>query len=250
MAREHLLIGADEETIHSNQIVLKTRKEKWKNWWQYHWGYPVIGVFAVILFFFMFHSRSTPPDYQIGLITSAAWSDEMMQDLENYIAGYGDDRNHDGEIHVQINQYQLSGGEGTDLITEQASSTRFTVDASNMDSVIFLHDEGGLSYFADGTLSGFFRSTDGTAMPDDAVDVEHCMMDWEEVAAFRAYASPSHQEAMIERTGKEIDERLHHYRVSVRNLSEKAAEKTKTEAYYQDSLALYERLLKNQKINE
>ena len=250
MAREHLLVG-EEESIHSNQIVLETKKDIYKNWWYYHKGHLLIIAIsaAVVVSFIVSMVNKVTPDYQIGLITSVTWTEEMMDDLSEYIGRYGDDRNGDGDVVVQINQYSFSDSDTADPNMLQASMVRFSADSTNADSIIFLHDEKGFDFFADDTLGGYFNYNDGSPMPEKAQDFENAMVDWSEVTALSNYSAPDLTDSMTPLTGDRIDEILSKYRVSLRSQSPTITKKEERMEYYQDSMELFNRMMNDEKIN-
>ena len=47
MPREQFFLDEQEDTIHNNQIELKTAKDKRANWWYYH-KFHVLGVIVPI----------------------------------------------------------------------------------------------------------------------------------------------------------------------------------------------------------
>lgn len=252
MAREHLLVGAGEETIHDHQIVLETKKDKRKNWWHYHKTYLLIILIALALVISVVYSIVTKvsPDYQIGMITSYTMDDGVIESLQNYLAEYADDRNGDGQVVVQINQYTLSSDENMDYNTLQASVVRFTADASSMESVIYLHDENGLAYFTEDTLEGFFSYTDGTAMPEGASDYENAMYSWSEISALNRYEPPALEDSYTELSSNDIKTLLERYRISIRSQTENITNDEKSLSYYQDNLELFERLKTDQKLDK
>ena len=241
----------EEESIHSNQIVLESKKDIYKNWWYYHKGHLLIIVIsaAVVVSFIMSMVNKVDPDYQIGLITSFSWTDEMMDDLSEYIGQYADDRNGDGDVVVQINQFTFSDSEAADPNMLQASMVRFSADSTNADSIIFLHDEKGFDFFADDTLSGYFNYTDGSPMPENALDFENAMLSWDEVNALNAYAAPDITDSMAPMAGDKIDEILSGYRVSLRSVTPTITKKEERMSYYQDTMELFNRMMNDEKIN-
>lgn len=252
MPREHLLVGTGEETIHDNQIVIETKKDKRKNWWYYHKIQLLIILIGIALVFSFVYSIVTKvsPDYQIGMITSYTLSDGIIESLQDYIAEYADDLNGDGQVVVQINQYTLSSDENLDYNTLQASVVRFTADASSADSIIYFHDADGLAYFTEDTLSGFFSYTDGTAMPEGATDFENAMYSWSEISALEQYQPPTLEDDYMasELSSEDIKALLERYRISIRSLSENISKDDNKESYYKDNLDFFERLKMNQKI--
>lgn len=250
MAREHLLVGGEEETIHSNQIVLETKKDIRKNWWHYNKN-TVLGVALVIaVAASMVYSvvSKVEPDYQLGLITSASWNDSMITELESYIAQYADDRNGDGNVVVQVNEYILnSSDENQDPNVVQASVVRFSADSTNLDSVIFLHNEGGLKYFDGDSLEGYFNYRDGSPMPEGKLDYENAMFEWTEIEAFNEYQPSGVEEMTYEMSGGDVKTILERYRVSLRSKTEGIEKDEKKTSYYEDSMKLFERLKDNEK---
>ena len=94
MARERYLINAGEDTIHSNEIKLVTAKDKRENWWYYHKRQIIPAILVVALLAVFIHSMATKvdPDYTIGLLTSFTMPGTGVQQLEECIAAYAEDR--------------------------------------------------------------------------------------------------------------------------------------------------------------
>lgn len=177
--REHFFLDNQEDTIHSNQIELKTAKEKRANWWYYHKIQLGLGVVALALAVSIIYSivSKVEPDYTIGLLTQDTYLSDMVTRLEEELTEYADDRNGDGQIVVKIAQYAV-GGTSNDPQIQQANTVRFMGDASNFDSVIYLCDSKSLQWAQD--QGGFFTYTDGTTPEEGATDYENMKVDWED----------------------------------------------------------------------
>ena len=243
MARERYLHNAGEDTIHSNEIKLVTAKDKRKNWWYYHKFHLLIGIIAAALVGNFIYSIATKvePDYTIALLTSYSMPQNGITQLEECIAPYADDRNGDGKVVVQVSNYVFSQ-DTSDYTQQEASLVRFIADASENQSMIYLHDEDGLGVLAaSDNLEGFFQYLDGMPMPEGADDFENAMLSWEEVKAFDEFVPQAAEgDAYDPEILKELYGRL---RVSLRAAEGSSIERDEKDlAYYEDCVALLQRL--------
>lgn len=251
MAREHLLLDQEEESIHSNQIRLETKKEQRKNWWHYHKMIVLAVSVAVLVVGSIIYSvvSQVEPDYQIGLITSRRLPESMVEDLESYLMKYCDDRNTDGERVLKVRPYILSGDpqSESDAAVLEAAVVQFTGDSSELESVIFLHDPDGLAYFPEDTLAGFFQMRDGSQQPEDATSFEEVAWDWTELQGLANYRSPGIDDSFGGSVaGKDVDALWGRYRVSLRSLPESMAKKEEKSRYYEDSVRFFQRMMEDQ----
>lgn len=249
MARERYLVGSGEETIHQNEIVLTSKKDIRKNWWHYHKTIVfaiLIGLAVVCSFVYSVVTR-VKPDYQIGILTTAAWPDNAVEELESYLEQYADDRNGDGKIIVQLNTYALGSPDTADANVQQAAVVKFSADCTTGDSMIFLHDEASFDYVKQSGMEGFWLYKDGRDMPADKTDYENAMYSWKEVGALANFHVVNTGDDGI--TSADYDILLERYRLSMRANSGATAEKRESNTYYADSLALFHRLLKNEKMH-
>lgn len=251
MARERYLVGAGEDTIHTGVIELKTAKDKRSNWWFYHKRHLAVGIVMAAIIGSLIWSvvSKIDPDYSIALLTSYNVPSEVLDSMESYLARYADDRNGDGRIVVHMNNYVF--GEmtsATDLEATQAMMARFAGDATMGTNIIYIHDSAGLASVSD-MLMGFFQYNDGTPMPDTAMDFENAMHPLTEYKAFDNFtAAGSEMSNWTPEVVKELCSRL---RVSVRTAQGSSIEKDdKLMAYYEDSMALLERIKNDAPIND
>ncbi len=180
MPREHFFLDNQDDTIHNNQIELKTAKEKRANWWYYHkiqLGLAVVVVAVVVGIIYSIVSK-VEPDYTIGLLTQETYLSDMVAELEEELTQYADDRNGDGQVVVKITQYTV-GSTSTDPQIQQANAVRFMGDANNFESVIYLCDSESLEW-AQIQGGGFFTYTDGTTPKEGATDYENMKVNWED----------------------------------------------------------------------
>lgn len=107
-----------------------TPKEKWKNWWYYHWKMVVLVVIAVLSVISMALKSLgiTEPltDYQVAYIGSKPLSDEAVEAVNAAFQEYGEDCSGDGVITVVINQYVIYEN------TEDAESIQMSSAAVSM----------------------------------------------------------------------------------------------------------------------
>lgn len=110
MASEYIKY-LNRDSTPSPQSSELTPKEKWKNWWYYHWKMVVLVVLAVISVISMVLKNLgiTEPltDYQVAYIGSKPLSDEAVAAVNAAFQEYGEDCSGDGVITVVVNQYVI-----------------------------------------------------------------------------------------------------------------------------------------------
>ncbi|MCH4238857.1 MAG: hypothetical protein LKF71_01085 [Oscillospiraceae bacterium] len=151
MAREGYLVHQGDETIHSEKLRKepKTPKEKWQNFWYYHKWHVLIGIAAAALVIFAITDAVTKvsPDYQIGLITSYQVPDQTIQNMEKKLQTGAKDRNGDGKVVVQVNNYAVGGDNNkTDPQVAAANVTRLMGDFTTDSDMLFICDDKGYDY--------------------------------------------------------------------------------------------------------
>ncbi len=87
-----------------------TKREKWNNWWTYHWV-TVLVVFLIVAFFVFlaaeFITRERP-DYKIAFVGSNPLAVDI-EELQTELEAFGEDLNGDGKVSVQIRSYLVDG---------------------------------------------------------------------------------------------------------------------------------------------
>ena len=160
-----------------------TRSEKAKNWWYYHKWAVVITVIVVAIVAWIVHDivTSVAPDYQVGWVGSVSLPEETATALQDALAQYADDRNGDGKVVVEVNQYvfDLSGsGQSADQTMEaynkMAGMTRLNADLTDgVNSLFLLEDPEGFQ-----AMSGALRYLDGTLPEEGASDWQNMVYRW------------------------------------------------------------------------
>lgn len=196
MARERYLINAGEDTIHDPNAEKKalqkenTPKGKWQNFWFYHKWHVVIAVFVLLIAAYSIVSavNTVKPDYEVGMLVAKMYPDSVTEALGNEMEKYGKDRNGDGKVTVQVDQYYipLDGGgsasgpasssaggiaSGVDPQIVIANQTKFIGDINTGSCILFLTDDAS---FLSQEKSGnhIFAYLDGKTPQESATDYE------------------------------------------------------------------------------
>ena len=95
-------------------------RKKLQNFWFYY-KKPILIALAVLLvlgYLGLQKSNSARPDYHIGLVRSAACTEEELLALENTFTSAGTDINGDGQVLVQIHTYfiDLANADDADVV--------------------------------------------------------------------------------------------------------------------------------------
>ena len=155
-----------------------TKAEKAGNWWAYHKWYVIIGVLIAAMLVWIIRDMlfRTSPDYQIGYIGMAELPVDTAEALTTALEqNFCTDRNGDGQVVVQLNQYTLDltfDNQNIDPAVQMAGVTQLTADLSSADgSYIFLMEDP--QAFVEYT--GALQYLDGT-LPDP--DADPATLDW------------------------------------------------------------------------
>ena len=155
-----------------------TKAEKAGNWWAYHKWYVIIGVLIAAMLVWIIRDMlfRTSPDCQIGYIGMAELPVDTAEALTTALEqNFCTDRNGDGQVVVQLNQYTLDltfDNQNIDPAVQMAGVTQLTADLSSADgSYIFLMEDP--QAFVEYT--GALQYLDGT-LPDP--DADPATLDW------------------------------------------------------------------------
>jgi len=179
MSKESLLLHAGEDTIHSNQIELKTRKDKFKHWWHYS-RFIVLGVVIIIIVvtsIILSVLNKPKPDYRVLLMTYEQYPNEMVDSVQDFLMTVADDRNGDGDVLVELNNYVLfideknNGQYAFDMY--DAARTRYATDVYYGESMIYLYDSASFSALYEDQL---FVYNDGSTTEEGAKDYKNMMI--------------------------------------------------------------------------
>ena len=195
MARERYLLNAGEDTIHQNEIKLVTGKDKRKNWWYYHKVHLLVGIIVVGLVGSFIYSMVTKvnPDYTIGLLTSYSMPSNGLDQLEQCITPYADDRNGDGQVVVRLNQYVMGDSSGEGAVYAYAGSTRLMADLEARDSCFFLLENPAA--FQENYQ--ILRRLDGSLPKETGQDYESCYLCWSDCPVLQALPLGEYTEKIL-----------------------------------------------------
>lgn len=108
-----------------------TRRQKWNNWWHYHWILVAACCAAGALVLYFIYSvtlgRAPEPDYQIAVISPSGISTDASAQLEKKLEALADDANGDGHVVVQVNVYTIS-------YADKEAARSAAADAAEFDS--------------------------------------------------------------------------------------------------------------------
>ena len=145
-----------------------TRQEKASNWWHYNKIAVAVAVIVVALIAWTVHDAlsQVQPDLQIGYVGMQSLPEETADALEAALVPYCTDRNGDGKVVVQLNQYILGFGEDSedaDPYSQMAGLTKLSADLS-ADTEIYLYLLADPEGFQEQTQILQYR--DGTLPPE------------------------------------------------------------------------------------
>jgi len=149
-----------------------TKKEKAANWWHYHKVMLFVIAAVVILVVWIIHDvvAQVEPDLQVAYVGSTELPSDTVDALENALLPYCTDRNGDGEVIVQLNQFTVTFGDESqdaDPYSQMAGITKLSAElAADSDTYLFLlADPEG---FQEQTQA--LQYTDGTLPPEEGAD--------------------------------------------------------------------------------
>lgn len=178
MARERYLLHAGEEEINrpGAEITLKTKKDKWNNFWFYHRVHVIVGIIAVIFVGYLVYDMVTKvhPDYNVAVLSSQFVSTDVTDMLAEELEKYGEDLNGDGQVVVQVNLFEIAQGEAADSMDvnmQMAGVVKFQADLQMGESYLYFTDDASFSAY--GREEGVFAYLDGSAVPEGADDYEN-----------------------------------------------------------------------------
>ena len=214
MASARYTLNIKPEDLIPDEPLPQTRKQKIQNWLHYHKWWFIGGALVLLILGMIVRDMVTAPeyDYTIGIVTSQMLPDQILDELSDAFATLADDRDGNGEVAVQVQQYNLqfteetgesgdsssaagssdpaasgyedtsgvqAAGNLTNAYERIAAMTRLTGDLSSATSFIYLTDDpAGLQNNA-----LLFCYTDGTTPAEGATDVENMTVAWADTPA-------------------------------------------------------------------
>ena len=150
-----------------------TKEEKRRNWWDYHKWHVCIAIVCLILaadlVSDMVRNARNEPDYTIAYVGVTALPGDLIEAVEEAVAEHGEDLNGNGKVQVELRQYVLSDGSGSnpalaleDTERSQAASLLLQGNIEAVESMIFLLEDPELFREA----LPIFSRVDGTLEED------------------------------------------------------------------------------------
>lgn len=239
MARERYLLEDTEDTIHQNQIVLTTAKEKRANWWWYNKRIVLaVAFFAVVIGVSVFTALSeAKPDYTVAIMTEYTFPGDLQEDVETMLERYGEDLNGDGKVVVDVQHFHFLAKANTEYEANelQAAYVRFAADASGGDSMIYIYDTTGDAYMEANDLGDYFAP---------AGDLKEKSVLWADVPGLNTLVVDAY--ASTGATTENVLEVLGRLHVSIRAEDGVAFKKDSVKEYRQKSIELLNRLLRDE----
>lgn len=112
-----------------------TKREKADNWWHYHWVLVLAVAAGAALAIWFVHDTlfQTQPDLTVGYVGPYTLPDDTVSALETALTPYCEDRNGDGKVVVQVEQYTVDFS-GYVAESESGSSTGEAASTASADS--------------------------------------------------------------------------------------------------------------------
>ena len=150
-----------------------TPEEKRRNWWDYHKWHVVLAILCAVLIgdviYDAVNNSRNMPDYVVAYVGQTALPDTLVQVAEDGLAQLGEDLNGNGKVQVELRQYVLSDGSGSnpalaleDTERSQAASLLLQGNIEAVESMIFLLEDPELFREA----LPIFSRVDGTLEED------------------------------------------------------------------------------------
>ena len=188
--------------------------------------------------------RRAVPDYRVGLITSYTMPSEGVDQLEEVLACYADDRNGDGEVLVSVSTYNFPSS--VDTQRRENILMRLEADCASNEVQVFFYEEAGFQEAQD-ALKGLLQYNDGTLMGEDATDFENARLSWNDYAGLASFEPQPTSDGTY--TSDMLTNLYTQLWVSVRSSESRIPLNDQEQQYYQGCLDMLERLQEDAPIN-
>ena len=167
----------------------------------------VAGVVLAASVGYVIHGLNTTvdPDYAVAVVTADTLPDASAQKLQTELERYGEDRNRDGIVLVELNVYTWSADASlTDMNSQMAGATRLNTDLANGTSGIWiLADPEG------------FEEAYGALSETLGEDWESRLYSWTDVPALADADLGSYDTAADGSSSQSVQELFADYKVAV-----------------------------------
>ena len=129
-----------------------TPQEKRRNWWDYHKWHVVIAIVCAIvlgdILYDAVQNRRNQPDYVVAYVGQTALPDTLAAQVERGLEQLGEDLNGNGSVRVELRQFVLSDGSGSNPALDMentergyASTLLLQGNIETVESMIFLLED-------------------------------------------------------------------------------------------------------------
>lgn len=143
--------------------VLKTPKEKFKNFWHYSKWYVIGTVAVTVLIIFMVAQCVMKPAYDLKVVyfTYKPVLDEITEPIADYLEQYCEDVNGDGQVNIQIINCSVSNDASNYTSRNTVLQKIQSILVAEESAMLFITDEESVAYFNAMTddQDGFFYDT-------------------------------------------------------------------------------------------
>ena len=133
--------------VRPDEKIEYTKKEKARNWWQYHKWWLLAGALVLAaagdILFSALGLGQVKPDYQLAYVAAVPPGDETAASIEAALAAMGEDCNGDGRVTVQVHVYaDMSLSSDSDAAQYAAAAkVKLMADMESCESYFFLCDQ-------------------------------------------------------------------------------------------------------------
>lgn len=132
--------------VKPEEPIKLTRKQRWQNWWDYHFWYVVTAAaLALGAGYLLWNALTvTEPDYQAAYVASRRLGEAEAAQVEAAIAALGEDLNGDGTVTAVLHQYIVTPIQGQDVAsayTAYAGMSAILADLDGCESYFFLLED-------------------------------------------------------------------------------------------------------------
>ncbi len=129
--------------------VLKTPKDKFKNFWHYSKWFVISGIALAILIAVMVVQCVQRPVYDLKVVyfTYDAVLDEQVYPIADYLEEYCEDVNGDGETNIQIINCSISQNGGAVTMRNTVYQKLQSIIVAERSAMLFITDKESIKYF-------------------------------------------------------------------------------------------------------
>ena len=169
---------------------------------------------------------------------------EGVDQLEEVLARYADDRNGDGEVLVSVSTYNFPSS--VDTQRRDNILMRLEADCASNEVQVFFYEEAGFQEAQD-ALKGLLQYNDGTLMGEDATDFENARLSWNDYAGLASFEPQPTSDGTY--TSDMLTNLYTQLWVSVRSSESRIPLNDQEQQYYQGCLDMLERLQEDAPVN-